>query len=528
MLQLLIIIGMLDSSALANQNCLDSTLSKVGCKNLRIKLDRNAGYFVNEYGVRQDECESGSPNCLLKDSIVTCSDFRNIQLPTSDKSKSLSIEVCQLQKGKFLTTGYTVNNEYIAGLPECPTPDDLAQCNFRVINKNGRVQVVREKPPEAPEKPAAAPAPQTPPPAVTKTEACTDCLARPPQPTAPKPVQQVANSASDIARAAAAAQPARPLGAAENPTFECKSNFSIPNANPDLYFFNNSRTASDPTCSFNRYMEYKKYVDESQNNFGVHKNLLLCLMQQESRNQTFRYDKNGNPITKTIVYKGKKRTVNVVDTFDWDPKASSDTGAIGLGQFVDRTLPDVVGRILEDPRRSYQTGWTAYFRKFGKDAPQKDDIRIDASLNDKKIQYEGKCDSRCEPDLAIAAKGLYLRHIMDSYGNNYENRNANPAVYEQNLAIRKQLLNAQKIRSLSADESARLKTASLKVDAAREYMVFIAGAYNRGPGAIEGTITAGTGAYTWQNNMIAENGGARGEVASHMKRIRNCMRSLEN
>lgn len=525
MLQLLIIIGMLSSTSYASPNCVDRNLSKVGCKNLRIKINRNTGYFVNEYGIRHEVCANGSSNCLQSGSVVTCSDFREIKLPSNDKSKSLSIEVCQFEKNKYITTGYTVDGEYKSGFPECPTPENLLQCNFKVTNQNGQLRVVREAPSAAPDKPTVA----TPSPASEKTEACTDCaIASSPQVIPTKPVQQTAQSALDIARAAATSAPPRSLESAENTEFECRQNFTTPTSNPDLYFYEKVRLASDPTCSFNRYMDYKKYVNESQKTFKVHKNLLLCLMQQESRNQTLRYDKNGRAITKTVIRKGKRVSVYVVDTFDWDPKAASDTGAIGLGQFVDRTLPDIVGRVLEDPRKNYQTSWSSYFKAFGKSAPTKDGIQIDASLNDKKIQYEGKCDSRCEPDLAIAAKGLYLRHIMDSYGNDYENKNADPDIYEQNLVIRNQLLSAQKSRALTADEAGRLRAASLKVDAAREYMVFIAGAYNRGPGAIEGTIKQGTGAYTWQNNMIAQNGGARGEVASHMKKIRACMRNLED
>lgn len=398
-------------------------------------------------------------------------------------------QICNFEKDRRIVVGTIQDGVYESGQPLCQPGESQVECQF--FMEDGKMDIYTR--------------PQM------LSEGCVDCLVseKAPEPPAPIP-PKVQEQAQDILQVAVQAQKAEPPKAPES-ELVCTADYEEPTTNPDLHFFNQAKGATDTACSYKRYLDYKEKIIKAAKIFDLDENVLLCLFHRESRNTVNKKDQNGR-VTKTKDY-----------TKDWDPQAVSFTGAVGIGQFTQGTFPDVMERVKK--RSNYSELWDKYFQEIGRSVPDSDKLEIVAGRN--KYNVKEKCGARCDPDISIGAGIMYVRYIMDGYGNNYENKNANRTAYQANLKIKKDLERKQKIRSLTLEEQKKLNQVKGKVSAAREYMVFIAGAYNRGPGTVQRAITKGKGPIAWQNKMIENNGGKNGEVAGHIRNIRACTKKIE-
>ncbi len=404
-------------------------------------------------------------------------------------------QFCVFDDDKRVVTGYIVNDEYTEEQPK----DIYFFAPKAKVNRVSYTDKNRK----------------------SKTEACENCLIFGSE---PKANDALTNTDSrGILDKAKAQKVARELKQGTLPELQCKPNYkSIPTKNPDLYFYNRVQGVSDPVCSYNRFLEYKEYIKQASQSMNVDENLLLCLLNRESRFSKYKTDENGNILYKTNK-KGKKYPI-LEYIKDWDPYAVSTTGAVGIGQFVDRSFPYVTNQVLKIKGRNYYQMWKQYFSsiKRGK-VPTAEQLKINPNME--RHSSPELCGARCEADISIGAAAVYIRYMMDGYGNAYENKNVTVAETKRLRDLRVTLNNKAQLTSTEQDQ---LKKVNQKLEAGREYMVFMGGAYNRGEGTIEGSMSKNSGAMQWQRNMVKDNGESGGEVDSHMKAIRNCMKALEN
>lgn len=266
----------------------------------------------------------------------------------------------------------------------------------------------------------------------------------------------------------------------------------------DDYFMAKARKTGDPEQSLRNYNLVKPYIMEAAAAFNIDPAMLFCLKNIES-SESNAYSRQPN---------GQVKGPRFVE---WHPSAVSSSGAVGLGQFLPGTAFDINASIYNNP--ALTSKYDAYLKKFNRTKPAQ--FRINDSSFYNQSQNNGsaynryarmrsksgqasqvalsavdisdknsttQCDDRCDPLLSAGLSAMYLRYIIDEYGNKYENKAMN-----------------------------------------FEYKVFIAGAYNRGPGAIAGAIEAGTGPLNWQNNFGKTHGA---EVKGHMTKIRTCMQEI--
>lgn len=395
-------------------SCTDTDKPKLGCKNMRIKIDKSTQFFQGMYGVDSEECsedlDEKGPNCLPPGEIVTCLNVTHVKVPSL--KSSVSLEICDMGNGKYLTIGNIVGNIYKSGLPYCD--NNNPDCSF-ILTKDGRLGKYPFPKPEQ-FKPKQAESPQP----TSSSEACTDCSLSEPSPSLPGPVDSARSAADQILRSS-------------GDTLKCKEKtYTRPTDKTDAYFFDIARKAGKG-CYYHNYITYKPDVNRAIDAFKIDKSMFLCLLHKESA---------------------------------WNPKTISNSGVVGLGQVTQPTLIETI----KDTSSKFSEGWNKYFERHSTISQIKSDFeknkisRYLTKLDAEKIS-KGMCDIRCDPVLSIGVSALYVKHIIQNYTN-------------------------KKISSQDNGSSALIvPNQKPMTDINKDYLVFVAGLYNLGPGHAGGIIS---------------------------------------
>ncbi len=440
----------------------------------------------------------GGTSCLPANTRVYFSDYEDVNISNNQKLRVGHIREIITPDGKrqnvsgqnytlalntITTSGFLKKTEVIAPIPE--TGDMFVNFEGRKVDwaiplsedpDSSRTEVAKPaRREQAPSVSRSAPSVSS----TVQTLAGVPCELCMPDQQAPGKIEQLSRQGLEVAR---------------------RSSTSVPQKYDD-FFLRQARRSNDPIAeatSIQNYNEYKEFMWAAAKEFNLDPALLFCLKHQESReSQAYIKDSKGNVV-------GPKN-------IDWHARAVSGSGAVGLGQFLPGTAFDI-NTTIPNNNPGLRSSYSRYLATFNKSQPAKFEIQsvsfaersakrgsayaryvrqrnsnglpIQVSLVSKNISDRSSasdCDDRCDPVLAIGQSAMYLRYIIDNYGNKLENRSMN-----------------------------------------LEYKVFIAGAYNRGPGAISKAITDGTGPLAWQKNLEGT------EVQNHMNRIRNCMKVISN